>query len=115
MNYKFESIIDGLYRYIDNEIMTGMNDLQEIIARLAIGRVAENQEAIKNALMNNGVIRSFGIMDSDGCVDVEGLTKDLKREIERKEKVSISIPLIGKLTFKSQDVDTIKQYITGER
>jgi hypothetical protein len=115
MNYKFESVVDGLYRYIDHEIMTGMNDLQEIVARIAIGRVAENQETIKKSLMNNGVIRSFGIMDTDGCVDVENLAKDLKREIERKGKVSVSIPMIGKLTFNAQDIDTIKQYITGER
>lgn len=115
MTYKFESVVDGLYRYIDHEIMTNMNDLQEIVARIAIGRVAENQEKIKQSLMSNGVIRSFGIMDSEGFVDVDSLARDLKREIDRKGKVSVSIPMIGRLTFNGQDIDTIKQYITGER
>jgi hypothetical protein len=114
MNYSFEVIVDGLCRYIDSEIITHMNDLQEIVARLAIGRVVDNQESIKKDLVSNGIIRSFGVIDSEGCVDVERLSRDLQREIEKKEKISVSIPLIGKVTFKSQDIDRIRQYITGE-
>lgn len=115
MSYSFDQVINGITKYIDREIYSGMNDLQEIVARIAIGRVIENRENIKNALINNGVIRTFGIIDQDGMVDIENLSKELQREIERKGKLTISVPMFGKLTFTPEDVDVIKQYITGVR
>ena len=112
MTYKFEKVIDGIARYINAEIYTGMNDLQEMLARIAVGRVINNEKAIKESLMNNGIIRTFGLIDNDGMVDVEGLRGELKREIERKGKISISIPMFGKLTFTPDDVDVLCRYIT---
>lgn len=115
MKYKYENVIDGIIRYIDREIYSGMNDFQEIVARIAIGRVIDNRESIKSALMNNGIIRTFGIIDSDGFVDIDRLSEELKREIERKGKLTISVPMFGKLTFNPNDVDILRQYISGER
>ena len=63
MLYKFEKVVDGLTRYIDSEVITGMNDFQEFIARIAIGRVINNEKTIKDALANNGIIRTFGLID----------------------------------------------------
>lgn len=115
MRYRFDKVIEGISRYLDGEIYSNMNDLQEIVARIAVGRVIENQDHIKSTLMNNGIIRTFGVIDTDGLVDIDSLTKELKREIERKGKLTISIPMFGKMTFNSNDVDVLRQYITGER
>lgn len=111
MKYKFEKVIDGISRYINAEIYTGMNDLQELLARMAVGRVISNEEAIKESLMNNGIIRTFDLIDREGMVDVDGLRNELKKEIERKGKISISIPMFGKLSFTPADVDSIYKYI----
>lgn len=115
MKYQLSAVLDGLSRYINSEIMTSMNDLQEVIARIAVGRVIDNEANIKHYLSTNGIIRSMGIVDADGYVDVESLFADLKKEVERKGKITISIPLFGKLTFDPSDIDTIKQYVTGVR
>jgi hypothetical protein len=115
MKYSFDKVIDGITRYIDSEIYPGMNDIQEMIARIAMGRAIENQDNIKKSLVGNGIIRTFGIIDSDGMVDIDGLSKELKREIERKGKLTVSIPMFGKLTFNPTDVDILRQYISGER
>ena len=64
--------------------------------------------------MNNGFIRTFGIIDSEGNIDVEGLAHDIKREIARKEKITLSIPMFGKMTFRPEDVDDLYKKITGE-
>ena len=114
MLHKFETVVNGISKYIDNEIYSGMTDTQEFVARLFVGRVIENEGNVKKALINNGIVRTFGIIDGDGMVDVCALCKDLKREIERKGKVSFTIPMFGKLTFESKDVDVIYKYITGE-
>ena len=115
MQYQFSTVIEGISKYINNEIISGMNDLQEIMARIAIGRVLENHDKIKNTLASNGIIRTMGIIDSDGYIDVDYLFNEIKKEIERKGKLTISIPLFGKLTFSPTDVDTIKSYVTGAR
>lgn len=113
MKVKFENIIEGLNRYLDKEIYINLNDLQEIAARLVVGRINGNIEAVKKAIMSNGYIKTFGLIDNDGMVDIDSLLMEVKREIERKGKVQFEIPLIGKMTFVPGDVEVIKNYIYG--
>jgi hypothetical protein len=114
MRYKLETVIDGIAKYIDREIYTGMNDIQELMARVVVGRMIDNTEAIKEALVSNGIIRTFGIIDSEGMVDVDSLARDVKREIERKGKLVITLPMFGKMTFMPEDVDAIYRCIKGD-
>lgn len=107
----FEKVLDGIARYIDKEIYTGMNDWQEVMARIAVSRVFDNREHLKNRLVNNGVIRTFGVIDEEGMVDVDGLAADLKKQIEQKGKITVSLPMFGKLTFKAEDVDNLYRTI----
>ena len=114
MNVPFEKVLDGIAKYIDSEIYAGMNDWQELLARVAVGRVFENREALKTSLVNNGVIRTFAVIDDDGMVDVDGLIRDIKREIERKGSLEIKIPIFGKMKFVPSDVDTLYNTIMRE-
>ena len=115
MKYEFEKVIDGISKYINNNnLYSKMNDLQEMVARLAVGRVITNQATIKEVLSNNAFIRTFDIIDRDGMVDVDALAADIKREISRKEKLTINVPVIGKLTFVPADVDTLRNTIVEE-
>lgn len=112
MLYKFEKVANGIAKYIDSEIYSGMNDLQELVARIVVGRLIENEDSIKKYLVNNGIIRTFGFVDDEGMIDVDGLRADLKKEIERKGKLTISLPMFGKFTFSPEDVDVLYRYIT---
>ena len=109
---EFNRVVDGLLRYINNNVFKNMNDWQQVLARIAIGRI--NPEDLKQSLTANGFVRTFAIMDSDGNVDLEPLARDLKREIENKGgRLSIEIPLFGKMIFKPADIDEIYKEITG--
>ena len=114
MKCTIEKVIDGIIRYMDKEIYSGMNDFQEVAARFMVGRIVDNEENIKDMIMHNGYLRTFGIIESDGMVDVKSLACDLKKEIERKESISISLPMFGKWTFHPDDVDILYRSITGE-
>jgi hypothetical protein len=114
MKYEFEKVIDGLSKYINDEIYAGMNDLQEFAARVMVGRIINNRENVKEMLINNGFIRTFGIVDAEGMVDVESLANDIKKEIARKEKITFNVPMFGRMTFKPSDVDMLYKDITGE-
>lgn len=112
MKVKFENVVDGINRYIDKEIYANLNSMQEFVARLFVGRINQNAEAIKAVLMNNGFAKTLNLVDSEGMVDVDMLLHDIKREIERQGSIQFEIPMIGKLTFKAEDVDVLYNKIT---
>ena len=110
---EFNRVIDGLSRYINNNFYSKLNDWQEILARLAVARVVNNPETLKQSLQANGIVRTFAVMDSEGNVDLEPIMRDLKKEIERKGKLTIELPMFGKISFLPQDIDEIYREITG--
>lgn len=107
MKVKFEHVVEGINRYLDREIYVNLNSMQEFVARLFVGRINQNIETIKIGLMNNGFARTMNLVDSDGMVDVDQLLQDIRREIERQGSIQFEIPMIGKLTFKADDVDVL--------
>lgn len=113
MKVTFENVLDGIAKYMDREIYAGMNDWQEVIARVTVGQIFENRAAVKESFINNGLIRTFGIVDENGDVEIERLAFSLKKEIQRKEKLSFKIPMFGTLTFHPSDVDSLYEMITG--
>lgn len=111
---KFEKVLDGLSRYINKNVYPNIgNDWQELMMRLAVGRILNNPENVKQMVLSNGFVRTFGIIDSEGNVDIENLAKDLKREISNKGKITVEIPMLGKMSFVPADIDEIYQEITG--
>lgn len=110
---EFNRVVDGLARYLNNNFYSNLNDWQEVFARIAVGRIIGNPEALKQSLMANGIVRTFAVMDSEGNVDLENLARDLKREIERKGKISVEVPMFGKMSFVASDIDEIYREITG--
>ena len=108
---EFERVINGLLKYLDKELYNEMTDWQEILARIAVGRMIGDTNALKESLMNNAFVKTFAIMDADGNVDVDGLVRDLKEQINRKGKVSITFPLLGTFSFIAEDVDELHRII----
>lgn len=109
----FEQILDGLARYLNKNFYSNLNDWQEIVARLAVGRIIGNPETLKQSLQANGIIRTFAVMDSEGNVELEPLMRDLRKEIERKGKMTVEIPMFGKISFTGEDVTELYREITG--
>lgn len=114
MLVRFENVMDGINRYIDSEIYRNLNDFQEFLARIVIGRVNSSAENIKGMLMSNGFAKTLCLVDSDGMVDVDRLLNDIRREIERKGSIEFTVPLIGKMKFTAVDVDLLYSYIVRE-
>lgn len=107
---EFEKVVNGIIKYLNNEIFPHMNDWQEILGRIAVSR-ALGSNNLKNSLINNTYIKTFGIIDANGMVDVDGLMRDLKIQIEQKGKVTFTLPMFGTLTFTAEDVDKLHRTI----
>lgn len=114
MKATFENVVLGINKYIDQEICANLNDLQDFAARLVIGRLNDNADKLKQYLMNNGFVKTLCVIDSEGLVDVDRLLQDVKKQIERKNGLPVQIPLIGKITFHSSDVDVLYNMIAKE-
>ena len=77
----------------------------------AVARVKRNPAALKDLLMSNPFIQMLEVTDADGHVDVEGIMSDLKPLVQSKGKVTISLPLLGDMTFHPGDVDALYTHI----
>lgn len=106
-----ERVINGIAKYLDKEIYAGMNDWQEVIARIAVSRMLNNK-SLEN-IANSPYMRTFAIIDTEGNVDVDGLYRDLKTYISSKGKIEVELPIFGKFTFKESDVDCLYNCIMG--
>lgn len=111
---RFEKVVDGIARYVDAEIYSSMNDWQEIMARMAIGRILGNKEALKQKIMENPLLMSFVMLDAEGEMDVDKFLSDLKSVIAQKGGLRLSIPLFGNLKFVETDVDHLRKYIMND-
>ena len=114
MAVSFEKILDGAVKFINAEIAPGMNDWQEIAARIAIGRIYDRNDALQAQLAANGLVRAFGVMDSEGNVDADRLLSEIRKEFERKKKLQLSVPGFGKFIFTPEDVDKLRRFILEE-
>lgn len=110
---EFEKVLNGIMKYLNNEIYSGMNDWQEMLARIAVSRMIGNAENLKHTLIENPFIKTFAIIDENGMVDVSGLLNDLKTQFNQKEKITFSIPMFGKFTFTAADVEKLRNNIYG--
>ena len=111
MKIEFSKILDGIARYIDKEIYPGMNDWQELVVRVAVGRILTGKEALQANILNNPIIRSFVLIDDSGMVEIDTLLADVKRELAKKGSVQVAIPLLGNLKFVEGDIDRLRSYI----
>ena len=108
---EFEKVIRGALKYLDRELYPNMVDWQEMLTRIAISRIIGDEGKLKTSLMNNSFVKTFSIIDADGRVDVDGLMRDIKRQIEAKGKLEFSIPMLGKFSFVADDVDCLHRYL----
>ena len=112
---RFEKVVEGVARYIDGELYSALNDWQEVILRMAVGRILGNKETLKQKIEENPLLMSFVMLDDEGEMDTEVFLTDLKRAISQKGVLKISVPLFGNMKFNEADVDCLRKYIMNER
>lgn len=112
---QFEKVLHGIMKYINKEIAPSLNDWQSMLMRVAMARILGNKENIKKMLTENPFIKTFAIIDADGDVDVSGLMKDIKGEIEYSGgNFEFTLPLFGTFNFSAADVDRLHAIINME-
>ena len=114
MNYEIRNILDGASSFINsNRVYDVMNDLQEVIAKVAIKRIYAKEDFFREYLKSNKLLKMLDVVDENGKIDADSLAEDLKTEIDQKGKIRIDVPVIGVLTFRPSDIDSLMERIRG--
>lgn len=104
--------IDGLSRYIDKYIYPEMNGLQQVGYLTLVETLKTSPEMLTGYLQNNFLLRMLLSMENNGEINIDRLKSALTKAVNNKGKIEIEVPMYGKFTFKSEDINEIIKHIT---
>ena len=107
--YEYDKVIKGIADFIDEEILTNINGWQKWVLGSGIGIALSDSKELFDGLKNNEIVKVLKIVDGDK-INVDKIYKELKKQA-KKSPITISIPMIGTLTLKENDVDKLKEII----
>ena len=109
--YNQEQIINGLINYTENEIISKMPTVGKIVDGNVVGIGMKNIDGIITNLKTNPLIKTLGVIDESGMIDVDTILDSLKQSAVKYGNVIIKLPYMGDLTLTAQDVDLLRNYI----
>lgn len=107
--YEYIRVINAIATFVDNEILTNVNGWQKWVLGSGLGIALSDSEELFNTLKNNEIVKMLKIVEDDK-INVDKIYKELKKQA-KKSPVSFSIPMIGTLTLKEEDVDRMYEII----
>ena len=108
----YTKVINGLSKYIDEEIVNKLTGLNRWVIGVGAGALMTRATDVFNNLKNNPMIKTMGIINANDEVDVELLYKELKKQAQ-KGAVTVEVPMVGAMTLNEQDVDKLYNKIMG--
>lgn len=105
-------VINGLTAYIDAEIVSKMAGGWKawVIGGMA-GLAATKADAVFEQLANHPAVKALGIIDGEN-VDVDAIYAELIKQAQRGS-ATVDAPIIGPITFKAEDVESLYRYMKG--
>lgn len=107
-----EQIINGATRWFDTEFMPQLppNSIKQVLAGTAIAILLKRANYIIENFSTNSLAKSLKLSDENGNMDIDDIYDELKRHIPDRG-LSIDIPLLGKLTIKRSDIESLYGFI----
>lgn len=104
-------LINGLVNYTDQEVINNLPTVGKWLVGAGVGITTSKIDGIVNALNENPMAKMMGIIDEDGMFDIDLIIDNLKQSANRYGKMTVQVPLVGRLTFSESDIDTLRGYI----
>lgn len=108
----YTKVINGLTKYIEDEIVNKLLGPQKWIIGTGAGIMLAKATNTFSVLKNNPVIKSMDVINENDEIDVELIYKELKKQAQ-KGAITVDIPMLGALTLNEQDVDKLYSRIMG--
>ena len=108
----YTQLINGLSRYIDNEIINKLTGNSKLLLGIGSGIALKKGENIYKLLQENSIIKMLDLIDKDGNIDIETIFEELRKQA-RKQSIEIDIPIIGILKLNEEDITKLQTFVKG--
>lgn len=108
-----EQLMRAVTMYIDNDMIPKAEGNHKIILRTASAAIKLNPNAIFERLKNNELVAMLGVIDQNGNIDDDMVTRVITDGFGADE-FTFSFALFGKeyiFHFSSGDIHSIKKYM----
>ncbi len=99
---------EALGKYVDEEFTMSMGGIQAFgvgaAAGLYIRKIDSYIVAYEKALTD------IGILQKDGTLDMDLVYEILSDQFTKKQKLTVTVPIIGEVAFNQADLDKIYNY-----
>lgn len=106
-----EQFINGVQRYIDDELISKISGLSKWA--LALGLGAYLPQVNKMLDDNHNMLVGAGYMQEDGMICIDKVYNDIMQIARKTGSVTQNIPLIGDVTFTETDLTSMYHHIIG--
>ena len=117
MKYSIELIQQGLASFLDNELLPQVVTKGKPLSEFALATICTL--AIRNLpikvkeLAQNPLTSYLGIIDESGAIDIDILAESAKK-VMPSEGLKLNLPTLPIITFKTEDIDILLEYIKRE-
>lgn len=99
------SVIEGVKEFANEELIMKMSGLGKWVVGAGVSMAMDNAVNTFNELKENPLIKALGIIHEDDTIDIDSLYAKMKEQAEKYGAVSLSIPMIGAVTIRAEDLD----------
>ena len=108
-----EQILNGLITYLDTYVMPELPTSGKWALGAGVVILSGNYKTVFKNISSEPMIKALNVIDSKDNVDIDTLASALKQSAEKYGKMSVSIPIVGILTFSSDDITKLYECIKG--
>ena len=108
----YNQVVNGVTKYIDSEILPKVDGWSKIAVGIVLAGAVKKGDAVVEQIKTIPIVKMIGIVDEEDRVDVETIYEEMKKHISR-EPLRVELPMIGALTFNTDDVEKLYAHIMG--
>lgn len=106
----YSRVIQGIASYIDNELVGKLSGSWKawLLGGMA-GIAMSNAEQMFRQYKDMPILGALGLVDGES-VNIEAVMQEMRKQAQ-KGTATVSLPIVGPITFGPADVDALYRYI----
>lgn len=106
-----EQIKAGIGDWLNVKIMPRLDGKRQFMLGMAYGLGAGRIDALIAEAGKNQIVKAMGLIDENGCVDIDALYNAAIAQMQVQQRLQIDIPLMGAFTFDEADLRELRECI----
>ena len=113
MIVSLDRVQSGIAKYLDNEMMPQIKQTHSTLSSFGISLFAalalNNLPATMQKITQSPAIEWLGVVKDNG-IEIDTLMNHM-RKVMPPEGLRVALPIVGSITFRHEDIDSLGQYI----